>query len=91
MLNTADKPINLRLCIRGVFIKEAYRTSKAGREMMSFNRMEDGRLASLILEKGIQTEHTGIRAPLLSFSISMEASASVNTLKCFVAVRNIDL
>ena len=48
-------------------------------------------LQSLILGKGNANGKTGVRVSLLLFSISTEASASVNTLKCFVAVRNIDL
>src|SRR3990172_12978425 len=91
VLNTADSPINFRLCISGVFIKEEYRISSAGREMISFNRVDSERFESLTLEKGIPIEYTGIRISLLLFSIRTEASASVNILKCLVTVRRIDL
>ncbi|OHC11369.1 MAG: hypothetical protein A3K50_10740 [Planctomycetes bacterium RIFOXYD12_FULL_42_12] len=59
--------------------------------MISFNRVDNGRVESLILEKGMPMEKTGVRFSLLLLSIRTDASASVNILKCLATVRIIDL
>ncbi len=53
---------------------------------ISFSLVDDGRLTPLIVESGIPIEKAGVRNSWL-LSMSTDASAPVNVLKCFVAIR----